>query len=164
MKKSFVQIGLLFFLPFLLAPLALTAQQKISMSDAIMKGRTVLAPSNLKQLQWIPGTTQFTHVVDNRLVRVQAPGLKTDTLDILDKINTGLTGMGVPVLGGFPAITWVNNDLLTFSNNNEMYTYSLTQGLQRKNGYPADADNLDVHDKTYAAAYTRKDGLWVNAN
>ncbi len=164
MKKSFVQIGLLFFLPVLLAPLALTAQQKISMSDAIMKGRTVLAPSNLKQLQWIPGTTQFTHVVDNRLVRVQAPGLKRDTLDILDKINTGLTGMGVPVLGGFPAITWVNNDLLTFSNNNEMYTYSLTQGLQRKNGYPADADNLDVHDKTYAAAYTRKDGLWVNAN
>ena len=164
MKKSFVQIGLLFVLPALLAPLALTAQQKISMSDAIMKGRTVLAPSNLKQLQWIPGTTQFTHVVDNRVVRVQAPGLRTDTLDLLDKINTGMTTLGVPVLSGFPAMTWVSNDLLTFSANNELYAYSLTNGLQRKNGFPADADNLDVHDKTYAAAYTRNDGLWVNAN
>jgi hypothetical protein len=41
----------LFLFPFLLF-----AQNKFSMADAILKGRTALAPASLRQLQWIPGT------------------------------------------------------------------------------------------------------------
>ncbi|HND89129.1 MAG TPA: hypothetical protein PK971_12420, partial [Saprospiraceae bacterium] len=63
----------------LLAPLFLLAQNTpLTMSDAILKGRSALAPANLRQLQWIPGANQFSHVVQNRLVRVSAPDLATD--------------------------------------------------------------------------------------
>ena len=165
MKQSFVRLGLSLALPclFLISPLCLAAQQKITMSDAILKGRTVLAPANLKQLQWIPGTTQFTHAVGNKIVRVQANNQKTDTLDVLTGINEGLVAFGVPALPGLPALTWVDADNLSFQSEKEIFTYSFSLGLQRKNRYPADAENVDIHAKTFNAAYTRNDDLWINA-
>lgn len=165
MKQSFVRLGLSLALPclFLISPLCLAAQQKITMSDAILKGRTVLAPANLKQLQWIPGTTQFTHAVGNKIVRVQANNQKTDTLDVLTGINEGLVAFGVPALPGLPALTWVDADNLSFQSEKEIFTYSFSQGLQRKNRYPADAENVDIHAKTFNAAYTRNNDLWINA-
>lgn len=165
MKQSFVRLGLSLALPclFLISPLCLAAQQKITMSDAILKGRTVLAPANLKQLQWIPGTTQFTHAVGNKIVRVQANNQKTDTLDVLTGINEGLVAFGVPALPGLPALTWVDTDNLSFQSEKEIFTYSFSQGLQRKNRYPADAENVDIHAKTFNAAYTRNNDLWINA-
>ncbi|MEO6038689.1 MAG: hypothetical protein ABIQ93_09770, partial [Saprospiraceae bacterium] len=63
MKKILLSLLLSF-------PLALLAQQNISMADAIAKGRTVLAPANLRQLQWIPASARFSHVVNNKVVRV----------------------------------------------------------------------------------------------
>ncbi len=68
-------------------PLLLGAQKTLTMADAILKGRTALAPANLRQLQWIPGTNQFMHVANNKIVRVNAPDLATDTLDLLTGIN-----------------------------------------------------------------------------
>lgn len=169
MKKCFARIGFFFALPgfLLFSPCFLSAQQKITMSDAIMKGRTVLAPANLKQLQWVPGSTQFTYAVGPRLVRTQVTNLKTDTLDVLQKINEGLVAGNAKMLDGLPAVTWIAADKFSFhadkgAGEKGIYTYSLTEGLQRKNWYPEDAENLDVHDKTFAAAYTKNDGLWIN--
>lgn len=164
MKLNFARLGLSIALPclLLLSPLCLLAQQKITMSDAILKGRTALAPANLRQLQWIPETTQFTHVVSNKIVRVQAPKLKADTLDILTKINDGLLALGATALPGLPALKWIDANKLSFHTEKEAYIYSLTEGLQRKNWYPADAENLDIHEKTYSAAYTKNNDLWVN--
>lgn len=169
MKNCFARIGLLFVVPALLSisPIILSAQQQLTMSDAIMKGRTVLAPANLRQLQWIPGSTQFTYAAGPKLVRTQASNLKMDTLDVLPKINEGLATLNAKALESLPAITWISADKFSFQADKSesekgVYIYSLTEGLQRKNWYPADADNLDIHDKTYAAAYTKNDGLWVN--
>jgi len=39
------------------------AQDKmLSVEDAVMKARTVLAPERLSQLQWIPGTQNLSYV------------------------------------------------------------------------------------------------------
>ncbi len=132
------------------------------MSDAILKGRTVLAPANLKQLQWIPGTSQFTHALGGKIVRVQAPKLKTDTLDILTKVNEGLITLGFQSLAGLPALTWIDADKMSFHTEKDIFTYSLSEGLQHQNTYPADAENVDIHNKTYHAAYTKNNDLWVN--
>ena len=91
MKKSLALL-------FLLLPLFLFSQNNITMSDAILKGRSALAPANLRQLQWIPETPQFTHVVSNKLVRVNAPDLSIDTLDLLPNINEKLTALGMPAI------------------------------------------------------------------
>ncbi|MCB0574695.1 MAG: hypothetical protein KDC61_09045, partial [Saprospiraceae bacterium] len=88
MKKS------LLLFPLFLLPFLLLAQNKLTMSDAILKGRTALAPANLSRLQWIPGTGQFTHIIGEKVVRVQADNLATDTLDLLPGINESLKTLG----------------------------------------------------------------------
>jgi dipeptidyl-peptidase-4 len=121
-----------------------------------------LAPANLRQLQWIPGTAQFTHVVNNKLVRVNAPDLKTDTLDWLPGINERLTALSATPLEGLPYIAWIGADKYWFHTDEEIYTYSATEGLSRKNWHPAEAENVDIEEKTYKAAYTIGNDLWVN--
>ena len=145
----------------LLLPLGLLAQNKFSMSDAFLK-RGVLSPSNLKQLQWIPGTTQFTHVLGDQMVRVNAPTLAVDTLNLLPKINDGLKALSAATLPSLPAMTWTGADNMWFHTDKEIYTYSLSEGLTRKNWHPAEAENVDISDKTFATAYTMGNNLWVN--
>ncbi len=146
----------------LCTPLFLAAQAKISMSDAILKGRSTLAPANLKQLQWIPGTTQFSYAANNKLVRVNAANQATDTLDILTGINTALQKADAKTLDALPALSWLDDKSLWFHTDREIYTCTLAGDLNRKNWYPADAENVDIHDKTFKVAYTRNKGLWVN--
>ncbi len=148
---------------FLILPLLLSAQsQTLTMSDAILKGRSALAPTNLRQLQWVPGTAQFTHVVQNKFVRVNAPDLAVDTLDWLPKINEALEAKGAKPLSGMPATKWAESSGIWFTHENSIYTYSPTEGLLRKNRYPAEAENLDIQTKTYHAAYTIGRSLYVS--
>ncbi|MFN0176495.1 MAG: DPP IV N-terminal domain-containing protein, partial [Saprospiraceae bacterium] len=145
----------------LLLPLTGSAQNKFSMSDAFLK-RATLAPSNLKQLQWIPGTTTFTHVLGDKMVVVNAPDLKSDTIFLLPKINEGLAALGAPSLPNLPNMTWMEDGNLWFRTEKDIFTYSPDKGLSKKNWYPAEAENVDIADKTFAAAYTLGNGLWAN--
>lgn len=160
-KMNRFNIGLCLSLLFALLSTGLSAQSKFSMSDAFLK-RGALSPSNLRQLQWIPGTAQFTHLVGNQLVRTNAPNLAVDTLNLLPKINEGMVSLGAKPLEGMPAVTWIGADNMWFRTDKEIYTYSMTEGLNRKNWHPAEAENVDIQDKTFAAAYTMGNDLWVN--
>ena len=163
MKKMILRHSV--FSIFILLPLFLLSQNnKLTMADAIQKGRTALAPANLKQLQWIPGTTQFTHVVNNKIVRVNAPDLAVDTLDVLPAINDGLKTRGMKALDGMPAASWADGDKLWFHTDKEVFTYSLIEGLSLKNTHPAEAESVDYHDKTFNAAYVIGDELRVSVN
>jgi len=153
------RIGLLSLL--LLLSAGLFAQQKISMSDAWLK-RSALSPANLRQLQWIPGTAQFSHIVGEQVLRVNAPTLATDTLQLLPKINEDLAAIGATALTGLPGLNWIDADKLWFNIEKQVFVYSLSEGLSRKNWYPAQAENLDIHDKTFFAAYTLGNDLWVS--
>ncbi len=150
------------FLLFVSLPFFLFAQNNISMADAITKGRLGLAPANLRQLQWIPGTAQFSHVVNKKLVRVQAGNLSTDTLDVLPEINKALVAKSSAPLDVFPTVNWLNGDQLWFQTPKELYTYSTKDGLQLKNSHPAEAENVDFQDKTFAIAYTVDEKLMIN--
>jgi dipeptidyl-peptidase 4 len=158
---GFGRQSILFAIISFLLPLSIFAQNKFSMSDAFMK-RGVFTPANLRQVQWIPGTAHFTHVAGNKLVRVHAPDLAVDTLDLLPGINEGLVSLGAKALEGMPVFNWIGADQMWFRTDKEIFTFSMTSGMNRKNWYPAEAENVDISDKTFAAAYTMGNGLWLN--
>lgn len=158
LKSMTKKLSLVFFL---LLPLFVFGQNKFSMSDAFLK-RAALSPANLKQLQWIPGTAQFTHAAGDQLVRMNAPNRAVDTLTLLPKINAGLAALSVVSLPALPTVIWTGSDKMWFHTEKEIYTYSLTEGLNRKNWHPAAAENVDIQDKTFAVAYTMGNDLWVN--
>jgi dipeptidyl-peptidase 4 len=158
--QRILSIHLFFVLFFQVA----TAQNaKISMEDAILKGRGALAPANLKQLQWIPGSNQYTHVVKNKIVRSLAENpLTTDTLDILTPINANFAAQKISPLEGMPPITWVDRDQLWFHTEKDVFTFSLKNGLIKENSHPSDCENIDYHLPTYNAAYTLGNALFVS--
>ncbi len=146
----------------LLFPFLLPAQSKLSMADAILKGRTTLAPANLRQLQWIPGTSQFTHVLNSKLVRVNAANLATDTLSLLPDINAGLAKNSAKSVETLPALNWINQENYWFTAGSAIYTGSTNGTITRKNWYPETAESVDIESKTYKVAYTLNNGLFVN--
>jgi len=161
MNKSFV-----LFLVFSISSFFLCAQegQTLSMADAILKGRGALAPAGLSQLQWIPGTDDFSHTADTRLVRVHAPDLRTDTLDVLPAINAALAIRGEAPLSGLPPITWVDAQSFWFHTSTNAYVWNSASGVQWKNDLPAEALNVDFHEKTYNAAFTAGNALRIRIN
>lgn len=161
---QFINLRFCGFAAFLLLPFLLFSQNnKLTMSDAVLK-RAALAPANLKQLQWIPGTAQFAHIIGNKIVRVNAPDLAADTLDVLPAINDGLKSLHAKPLENIPAMHWADADKWTFRAERRYFTYSLAEGLSQKNEYPEGAENLDFHDKTFNAAYTLGDELRVSVD
>jgi dipeptidyl-peptidase-4 len=155
---------IVYLLFVLLLPQILPAQKKLSMSDAILKGRAALAPASLRQLQWIPGTSQFTYVVNNKIVRVQAQGLKTDTLAVLGDINAGLQQAGAKAVEALPQFSWIDAQQFWFNTGKDIFTWTQGKGLDRKNTYPTEAENPDVQDKTFKVAYLLNKGLYVNTD
>jgi dipeptidyl-peptidase 4 len=154
-------LSLLFVLSF---PILMAQNAKISMEDAILKGRGALAPANLKQLQWIPGTNQYTHVFKNKIVRAEVNNIMTpDSLDILTPINAAFAAQKISPLEGMPAITWIDSDQLWFHTEKEVFTYSFKNGLKKENSHPNDGENIDYHTPTYNAAYTLGNSFFVSS-
>ncbi|TNE65975.1 MAG: S9 family peptidase [Bacteroidetes bacterium] len=153
--------NLLFIVLLFLAFLAQAQDRELTMSDAIMKAR-VLSPENLSQLQWIPGTDQFTYAADERMVRVQAGDRATDTLDLLTGINTALEAREAETLKALPGVHWTDAQSFWFQAGSDLYTYNLEGSLKWQCALPDNAANTDIHEKTFRAAYTRDKGLWVN--
>jgi dipeptidyl-peptidase-4 len=133
------------------------------MSDAILKGNTALAPTNLRATQWIPGTAQFTHVSGNKFVRVNAQNQSVDTLDFLFKVNQSLKENGVPELENLPSVKWLAPGVAWFSSGNNVYNWSENGGASIKNTMPANAENTDIQEKTLAVAYTKGNSLYITA-
>ncbi len=134
-----------------------------TMAEAIQRGRSTLAPSTLRQLQWIPGTEQFTYAAGNQIIRLRATDLKADTLDVLNGINAELKRQGEDPLKALPSLSWIDSQQLWFQTLGNVFTYRPAEGkLERRTWFPKDAANIDIHEKTLRAAYTLDNGLWIS--
>ncbi len=143
------------------APALLFSQEKLSMSDAILRARS-LSPENLSQLQWIPGTARYAYMAEGKkLIRVQAPSMAADTLALLDSLNAALAARQAPALPLLPGIQWGNADSIWFQHNNTVFTYRFGGLLQEKNVLPPEAERVDIHERSLNAAFTANDELRV---
>jgi dipeptidyl-peptidase-4 len=148
MKHLFFYVALLCW-----ASHALSAQKTFTMTEAFQK-RMALSPSSLRQPKWIPGTNQLTHVHNNRLVRVSADNLTTDTLDLLTTLNEQMQILGQTTLSTLPVFEWLGKEELWFNKGGTLFHWSAKTGLTQKNNLPNNAENVDIHTQSYQAAYT----------
>ncbi len=134
MKKSFI--------PFLLSVFSLSAvaqQQQFSMEEATLSIRGKLAPQNLKQTAWIPGSNTFTRLTgsaaNEAILSTTVPQMKADTLLRLSEINQDL--FGKDSLQTIPALQWINGNSFYFALQNDLYIARKTDGKwQYSNGIP----------------------------
>lgn len=158
MTIKYICYGLIFFL---LSTKAF-AQNTLTIEDAVLKGRTALAPARLEQLGWIPNTNTYTYVTANKkLVRVDATTGKVDSVDVLPSFKKAVPDYSAQAI---PFLTYSDKSYY-FQNKNKLFAFTTASGdLTRNITLDSLAENPNVHANTLNTAYIIGDNLFVNVN
>lgn len=139
MKKLFSLSLAIFAMAFTHAQL-----KQLTMEDAMLKARTTLAPANLKQLQFIQGTNDYTYIkkIDSKDVWVKGND-KSKTEDqpwfTLNDLNRFLKKASIDTLASMPAMQFATTH------------FTATIAGQKIRGNFSDQSVLVLMDKAHAS-------------
>jgi dipeptidyl-peptidase-4 len=143
------------------------AQNKLfTMDDAIIKGKSALAPFTFKQMSWIKNTNEFSYI-DNRngneiLYKFNAEDEKNSALVNLTELNAALKKTQEDTLKSFPTFTWEDVNSFVFTANKKRWLWiTAVKTLEKKmlENLPNDAENIDKDKKKGIIAYTKNNNL-----
>ena len=144
------------------------AQNKeLSIEDAVLKGRTTLAPERLPQLQWIPQSNSFSYVGKKNgleiLLVANTSNLKRDTILTIEELSKSYFNITADTkkIERFPAITWESSGNFRYVYNNAVYSFDVSNkqsSLLVK--APKNAEDLDYDAKTKRLVYTVNNNLF----
>ena len=157
--KTTVAIASIFYSTFIIAQ-----DKLLTIQDAVLKGRTTLAPKRLQSLGFISGTAKFSYI-DNNAIKVgdNTIGKTTDVLT-LKELNTQLKSSNKDTLATFTSITWKNANQFYFSNKKGELIYSLDKKTISETDRTAEPSNLEAYQKepfTSAYSYCKDNNLFV---
>jgi dipeptidyl-peptidase-4 len=137
----------------------MTQSKMLTMQDAVFNPK--LAPENLKKLQWIAATDQYSWVIrkDGKelLLRASVSSAQVDTLLSSDELSSGMSA--------FSDIEWISPAEFIFIRNNERISYNLSDKLLKPiNKYPEEGMNPEVSPDGQRVAYTLEQDLWLSAD
>ena len=133
---------------------------ELSLSDAILKGLTELAPQNIRGLQWIPTGSELSFHSDkgDAFIRRSPLGKKRDQRIPLSQINEA-TGLELTRL---PRISWTSATAFYLRYQNAYYNYNTSsKKANRLLQLPKGAANVDFMVDKNLAAYTQGSDLFV---
>lgn len=127
-----------------------------------------LYPKRLAQLQWQPGTNDFSFVDNTKgNEKLVSEGIKSDkqeTLLTLNELSDKFLESTHQRLNRFPSVEWIDKNNFRFWNNDSLWSFNLeSKSLTLLNSISAGAENLDYTNKNYAA-YTIKNNLYIAVN
>lgn len=142
------------------------AQDKLlTIQDAVLKGRTTLAPKRLQNLGFVKGENAYAYVEANQLIKGELNSAKTTTVLQLSDINAALKQSKRDSLKAFPFLSYDGPVLIKFNQGSDevlMNTQTKTLNITPQN--PAvKQENADRHESTGHVAYTVENNLLVFA-
>jgi dipeptidyl-peptidase-4 len=146
-----------------LLTLSATAQQKeLTLTQAVLKAGTDLAPQRLSGLQWIPNTDTYCFVKDSLLLKGGAGKMAEVPLLSLKELNTGLARK--EALKRLPPVTWTGANLFYFDVDSVTYQFDVSKRTMLAHmALPANAEHQD-HDPLYTqTAYTLGNDLYIHS-
>ena len=163
MKKIFLFIALLLN-GFLFA-------QNLTIEDAILKGRTTLAPQRLSQLMFKPDNKTISYIgkLNGKevLIYINLPDLTKDTILKVEDLYLSFYSV-MPEetkFERFPFFTWFDNNSIIYTYNNSVYLYDFTNKKTTiKVRASGNAENLDYDKSSNRIAYTIGSQLFVSDN
>ena len=143
------------------------AQKNFTLEQVILESKTLL-PKELKQLQWIPGTEDFSYVFEmegvESLLKENAQVEGRETLISLSSLNTVFQNTGLGTLNIFPEYRWINSTTLQFWNYNSLVNYNIkSNSITIVNNIAKNGLNADFNDPT-KIAYTVDNNLFIALN
>jgi dipeptidyl-peptidase 4 len=106
----------------------LAQSKKLTLDEAVLKQRTTLAPKRLPQLQWIPGSADYSFVDMNSggevLVRGTAGGAAAADLLSLKQLNGLLKEQKADSVAKLPAMKWKDASVLNFDAAGKSWSFN----------------------------------------
>ena len=156
------------FIPsaLLIVSTAIAQNKLLTIQDAILKGRTSLAPKRLN-IGFIKGAAKFAYIDDN-VVKIgdNASGKVTDALSLKD-LNAALKTSKKDTLASLNAITWKDANSFYFAGKQGEFIYALDKKSISETDKKAEKTDLEAYLKepvTGAYSYCKDYNLYVNVN
>lgn len=142
------------FLLICLLPIQLFSQSNLSIEDYMSGKYHVNKP---EEIQWIPGTRNFSFILDNALQIKNADSVKTIVTLPIDTLWKRLGNFNKK----FPEYKWIDSSTIVFQIDSSIYVYNNTLNHLTKSFHlPFKAENIDI-DKSLNIAYTIGNNLFV---
>ncbi|VAX19993.1 Dipeptidyl peptidase IV, partial [hydrothermal vent metagenome] len=159
----------LIFLIIIVSSITFAQNKKFTMEDVVFNSTKSLAPSTLKQLQWVPNEYSYSFVekVDDSdmLVKGFATSGKREDLISLKKLSDKILNYSSEVPKSFPKITWLDEYNFQFNTKDKIYKYSWENDkLTVLASLPLNSENISLSPDGIHAAFTKNNNLYVSVD
>jgi dipeptidyl-peptidase-4 len=134
---------------------AIAQEKLLTIQDAVLKGRTTLAPKRLSSLNFIPNRAKFSFV-DNNIIKVgdNQNAQLTDALS-LKELNTVLKANNKDTLLSLNGLTWKSANQFYFMNKNGELIYDVDKKTISETDKKKEGQGLESYNKEpVTGAYT----------
>ncbi len=143
---------------------AIAQDKLLTIQEAVLKGRTSLAPKRLQSLNFIPGHDQFSYIDNNTVFIGDKKNGNTAALITLQELNTKLKASSKDTLAAIGGLTWKNLSQFYFSNKKGELMYDIDKKSILESDRKAEPTNLEEYLKepiTGAYSYCKEYNLYV---
>jgi dipeptidyl-peptidase-4 len=148
-----------------LLSLSSQAQDKLlTIQEAVLKGRTALAPARLQNIQFIPGTTSFFYIDNTKVLKGDNNSGKTNDWFKLTDLNAALKLAKRDTLKGFPLLQFKDAKTCWFNQGKDAVMFDpTTKAVSSTSINPAlMEDGADESKVSKNIAFTKDHNLYVN--
>jgi dipeptidyl-peptidase-4 len=143
-----------------MATTAIAQKKDLKISDPYTNP-AVYPKARMSQLQWVPGTSNYSFVDDNKLKTTSVKGKEKVILE-LETLNADFQKTGFKEQKRFPRLSWVSSSSLSFVKADTMYEYNLTKHtIKNICYYPEASDVIFFEKNSQQVAYTRDNNLYI---
>src|SRR3954471_21680651 len=121
MKKSL----LLFLSVTLLSTTVYSQKKNLTIQEAVLKGRTTLAPKRLQNLGFIPDSKKIAYIDKNELIVVNSADGKILSSMSTVAFNKELAAGQLDTIASYQGIKWKNENQFYFLGKNGELLYSV---------------------------------------
>ena len=144
------------------------AQNKLlTIQEAVLKGRTSLAPKRLQGLSFVKNSNQFSFIDNNTIKLGDQQSGKIKELLSLKELNAQLKSSTKDTLAALTSITWKNGNQFYFTNKKGELLYTIdkkTISESDKNAEPTELESYEKETITGAYTYCKDFNLFVSKN
>jgi len=143
---------------------AIAQEKLLTIQEAVLKGRTSLAPKRLQSLSFIPSHDQFSYVDNNTVFIGDKKNGNTVPLITLQDLNTKLKASSKDTLTAIGGLSWKNLSQFYFSNKKGELMYDIDKKAISETDRKVEPTNLEEYLKepvTGAYSYCKDYNLYV---
>ena len=145
-----------------------SAQNKLlTIQDAVLKGRSSLAPKRLQGLGFIPGSKKVAYIDNNEMVIINTENGKVSSSLSTVAFNKSLAAGTIDTVAAFEGVRWKSENEFYFLSKKGELLYAIdkkTAAKSERKAGDATLENMDEFKEGEVYAYVNNNNVYISAN